>query len=266
MTAKQKIKEAQQKAASQAALGVLEENRHNLVELNKVFNQTHSLDAFLALQNGELVLIMPATNREDTTYVETALLNSVEDALSSYNPEKRMCGGYHSFALQPSRKKRLPRSLELSVDGLSFNIGITRAKIDFENDTQEIKVRTRRRQSQRESLPQSEWYQPSVKKGFAFAIDRSNYDEQYKLLPLTKETRPYFPGLEVPFTLQYQSLEFQTHVTCAPAERKKGELAGTYISKGISSLFRTHPEVRDADILEVNVIAPRQKYKIISCK
>jgi len=266
MSIRNTIKVAQVRAATEVAKNELGSYRGSLVRLNEVLESASHLEAILTLNGTEELLVLPV-NSQNPVDTEDDLMDSVKSALKGFRPKSTEFGEYSAFRISTSNRK-LPRTLQVYVGNMRFDLDIVRQDLDmdvFKNNSYNRGVR-KKRETTREYLPKSEWYMPTIGAGFEFKIDKSNNNPKYPLLPLNKSIRPYFPGLSVPFNLIYLGEETKTHVACAGANKKMGELAGNYFSEGISRLFRTHPEVREAGIVQMRVIRPGKAYEITSVR
>jgi hypothetical protein len=260
MSMKNRIQEAQLKAATEVVRQGLENHRGNLVRLNEILQSVSHLEVILTSQGSERLLVLPA-HSQNPSNLETELFASLNSALKDYEPEAREVGKYSVLKLKT--QKKVPKSLEIYANGVRFELDIVEQDLDFDMFRQDIQNRTRKkRETKRESLPESEWYTPNIETGFEFEIDKSRNNPKYPLLPLNKQVRDYFPGLRIPFYLVYSGEETQTHITCASSQKKIGELAGNYISAGMTNLFRTHPEIRNARVLQMKAVEPGKIYEI----
>lgn len=105
-------------------------------------------------------------------------------------------------------------------------------------------------------------YQPTLNEGELISIALSSESAiKYKLLPLAHSTRKKFPGYRVPFTIRNGAEDIVTYVVGA-TRGKTGALAGTYLSKGLRSLFAAHPELRVGSVVVLRAVDPGKTYAL----
>ena len=85
---------------------------------------------------------------------------------------------------------------------------------------------------------------------------------KYKLINIAKKFRPLFPGYKIPFTLETNVGEIETHISGGSASDRKGDTAaGQHLIRGLSKWFK-HNEVKEGDIVVIEVIEPHKRYKL----
>ncbi|KKL80840.1 hypothetical protein LCGC14_2000740 [marine sediment metagenome] len=78
------------------------------------------------------------------------------------------------------------------------------------------------------------------------------YWKKYKLIPITKDNRRFFPGYKKPFTFLTDVGNLETHVTSKVGGDDYGDPdGGNYISKNIYIFYREHPELKPGSILKI---------------
>ena len=86
---------------------------------------------------------------------------------------------------------------------------------------------------------------------------------KYGLIPLPKRYREYFPGYKIPFILETDIGEIKTKVTSAPRGTPHGDPeAGNVIQGGLRPWYDRHRELREGDILIIEIIEPMRRYKL----
>jgi len=263
MSIKDKIELAQAQAATNAALEGLGEHRLSVIELNGVLEKHYDLELVLSQNGPGSLLVMPIDSKMRTR-LEDELMDSIKNALKGCRP--RLCDVDGYAAYRTSDAYPLQGLKEVCAGGLHFRLDIVMQDLNTETLRRDPAERKhgKRNAIKRESLPISEYYIPQVAEDFRFQIDKTRNNPKYPLLPVNKSIRPYFPGLGIPFYIIYRGEETLTHVACASQERRIGELAGNYISEGMTHLFKSHPEIRAAGILPIRVVTPGKTYEILS--
>jgi len=90
-----------------------------------------------------------------------------------------------------------------------------------------------------------------------------NKFKEYPLIPIPKKHRLLFPGYKVPFILETDIGEIQTHITSAREGVAIGDPeAGTYIRAGIQHWANAHPELSGGDYVRITVIEPGKRYRL----
>lgn len=88
--------------------------------------------------------------------------------------------------------------------------------------------------------------------------------KKHGLIPLPKQYRGYFPGYKVQFILETDIGEITTRVTSAPRGTPKGDPeAGYYIQGGLRPWYERHRELREGDKLIIEVIEPKERYRLV---
>ena len=86
---------------------------------------------------------------------------------------------------------------------------------------------------------------------------------KYGLIPLPTEHRHLFPGFNAPFTLITDIGEITTHVIGAPAGTPDGDPdAGGRIQWNLKPWYQKHAELKPGDKLTIEIIEPKQKYRL----
>jgi hypothetical protein len=87
--------------------------------------------------------------------------------------------------------------------------------------------------------------------------------KDYRLIPLPRKYRNFFPGYKIEFIFESDIGQITTHVTAGPEEAKLGDPdAGAYITAGLRPWYEQHKELREGDKLVIEVIEPMKKYKL----
>lgn len=106
--------------------------------------------------------------------------------------------------------------------------------------------------------------EPLIPKGEKTWIEAKLTESSFKYhLIYIGKNRNFFPGFKVPFMLETDIGDLTTHVTSADAETDIGNPeAGYYIQKGLPDWFRQHRELKPGDIVRIEVIEPKQRYRL----
>jgi hypothetical protein len=85
---------------------------------------------------------------------------------------------------------------------------------------------------------------------------------KHTLIPVSKETRPFFPGYKVHFTLETDIGDIETYVTSAPKGILIGSVhAGGYIRAGLKPWYHRHSSLSEKSILIIEMIE-RKRYRL----
>lgn len=119
-------------------------------------------------------------------------------------------------------------------------------------------------------LPQPETIANKVKT--SFSLNDSNIEirlttvhtpKKYSLIPISKEIRHFFPGYKVPFILETDIGEIETHVTSAPQGTPIGTPdAGNYIVGGLKPWYKRHHSLTDGSTLVIEKINAGKRYRL----
>lgn len=86
---------------------------------------------------------------------------------------------------------------------------------------------------------------------------------KYPLIPIPRKYRRMFPGYKIPFILETDIGEIETHITSAREGVAVGDPeAGTYIRVGIPKWANAHPELKGGDYVKLTVIEPGKRYRL----
>jgi hypothetical protein len=86
---------------------------------------------------------------------------------------------------------------------------------------------------------------------------------KYHLFYISKPSRHFFPGYQVPFKLVTDIGEIETYVTSAIGSPPYGDPdAGTYIQAKLAEWYRRHGEIKVGDRVAFEVIEPMKKYRL----
>lgn len=78
------------------------------------------------------------------------------------------------------------------------------------------------------------------------------YWKTYKLIPIPKENRRFFPGYKIPFTFLTDVGNLETHMTSRTGGDEYGDPdGGTYVSKNIHIFYREYPDLKPGAILKI---------------
>ncbi len=96
---------------------------------------------------------------------------------------------------------------------------------------------------------------------------RSASPQKYKLIPVPKEVRNFFPGYNIPFILETDVGEIAAKVTSAREGTKEGDPdAGYYIKsvsrRGLTRWYDEHKDLKLGEKLLIEVIDPMEKYRL----
>ena len=162
-----------------------------------------------------------------------------------------------SYALQRKVPGKFPQKFTIEANGLPFTLVIVKVDVSLHGSD------LQRRKREYESLPIGEWYKPEVQPGERFAVRLdTNSTFKHNLIPLRTDIRKKFPGYRVPFKMEYDNTTLETWVT-AGKDAKVGELAGTYIARGIKPLYQDHPELKRTKEITLEVIKLGEHYKVV---
>lgn len=262
MSLTSRIKQAQQRAALAEANSGLEDEMARVDQLDAMLNSTHSFEALLARKDDSLVLVLPVSNEATDPSFAYLLSEEVEKSLAHYKPVQTNANGFLAYELTKKRRGRFPRKFDLEVSGLQISLNIVGTDIELKQETERKRAFGRAIQRTTAEHP----YIPDVKKDFEF---EARFDskavpsgQRYNLIALSRATRQYFPGLEIPFSIKYGENEITTHVTCAPRDKPIGALAGAYISTRVGKLARDL-NLRHHDMIKFRVADPGKVYEIV---
>lgn len=86
---------------------------------------------------------------------------------------------------------------------------------------------------------------------------------EYSHIYVPSEFRDFFPGYEIPFTVETNIGEIETYITGASAGTEKGNAtAGSYFSKGMTEWFNAHPALEAGDKVMIEIVKPKERYKL----
>ncbi|MAG28058.1 hypothetical protein CMI47_21235 [Candidatus Pacearchaeota archaeon] len=264
MSIKDNIKQAQEKAASEAVRKGLESHRGSLVSLDEVLNKPYGLEAVLTSQGDDQLLVLPVHTKNQVGLEET-LISAVKSELVGYRPKESKVGEYTAFRVSTSQKN-LPKSLDLEVDGVAFKVDIVKQDVDFSGNSQK-KDRKYFKQVEYKSLPKADWYQPPVKRNDEFVIvSKTASSEKYNLISLARkhsgDSVDNFPGFQVPFEVRYEGdSETTKRVASSNKDVKVGEHSGNQFF--LNRLMKAHDELSTASEYTFKTIKPGEVYDII---
>lgn len=85
---------------------------------------------------------------------------------------------------------------------------------------------------------------------------------KYALIDVPKKYRHLFPGYKIPFILETNVGEIETHVAGGLATDKEGDpSAGRYFTKGLGEWFKRN-DVKEGDTVVIEVVEPHKRYKL----
>jgi hypothetical protein len=87
--------------------------------------------------------------------------------------------------------------------------------------------------------------------------------QRQPLIPIRFEHRPLFPGYKEPFVIETDYGHFETHVVGASNAVKGDSIKGSYLRAGIPEWYRHHPDLRGGNEVQIEVIEPMHRYKLI---
>lgn len=80
---------------------------------------------------------------------------------------------------------------------------------------------------------------------------------------IPKGKRSFFPGYKIPFTLETDISEVETHMTSAKQGTQVGDpSAGQLVQGNLAEWYRQHPAIKVGDKLRFTVIEPMKKYRL----
>jgi len=87
---------------------------------------------------------------------------------------------------------------------------------------------------------------------------------RWALIPIPKRERQFFPGYKLPFVLETDISEIQTHVTSAPRGTPIGDpVNGKYIQGELRKWFDVHrAQLSNGVILHIEALEPGKHYKL----
>ncbi len=86
---------------------------------------------------------------------------------------------------------------------------------------------------------------------------------KFHLFYIPKGKRSFFPGFKIPFTLETDIGEVQTHVASARAGTQVGDpSAGVFFQANLAEWYRRHSELKVGDRVTIKVIEPMKKYRL----
>ena len=89
------------------------------------------------------------------------------------------------------------------------------------------------------------------------------YCRKWALIPVHKDKRHFFPGLQVKFKLETDVGPLNAHVSSAPKGTPIGEPdAGVYITGGLRQWYEKHPQLKDGDKVRIECLKPDEQYKL----
>ena len=87
--------------------------------------------------------------------------------------------------------------------------------------------------------------------------------ERMRMIPLNVNTRSFFPGFKVPFTVESDIGLIHTHITSAVGGKEvTGGNKGRYISRGMSKWYKKHSELNPGDTIIFDALEPGKRYKM----
>jgi len=99
------------------------------------------------------------------------------------------------------------------------------------------------------------------------SLNKIHTPRTYSLIPFPKEARLFFPGYKVPFIIETDAGNIETHVTSAPKGTVLGDpQAGTYVQGGLKIWYDHHLELSDGAILKITCIDPGRRYRLLIIK
>lgn len=94
-------------------------------------------------------------------------------------------------------------------------------------------------------------------------LNKIHTPRTWGLIPVAKDIRSFFPGYNVDFILQTDIGDRTVHVTSSATDTKLGDPeAGSYITGGLKDWYRKHHQLKDGDIIIIEVIEPKRKYRL----
>jgi hypothetical protein len=85
---------------------------------------------------------------------------------------------------------------------------------------------------------------------------------RYALIDVSRKYRHLFPGYKIPFILETNVGEIETHVAGGHATDKEGDpSAGSYFTKGLREWFKRN-DVKEGDTVVIEVVEPHKRYKL----
>jgi hypothetical protein len=257
MSIKEEISKARASATRDAIRRGLDRNRSKVVGLDDVISAPHELEAVLTKNGDASVLVLPVYAQGNAP-LEKSLIEEVRQNLEDYDVQNREIGEYAAFSVDTSEKK-LPRTLDVDVGSLAFRIGIIREDVELEGIPKKSD-RKYFKQVQYQSLPQSDWYQPSVKRNGEFVIHSGTHSsEKYNLISLARthsgDAVDNFPGFHVPFEVRYKDDKETTKRVASPKKDVKvGENSGNQFF--LNRLMKAHDELRTASEYTFKAVKP----------
>lgn len=86
---------------------------------------------------------------------------------------------------------------------------------------------------------------------------------KYHLFYIPKGGRRFFPGYKIPFKLETDIGEIETHVTSDRQDTQVGDPdAGKYIRSNLIKWYRQHPTIKVGDKVVFEVIEPMKRYRL----
>ena len=189
MAIQESVKKAQVKAASEAVKNGLETHRGSLVALDEVLQEKHIVEGVLTSHNGRSLLVLPVYTQNQVD-LEESFVHGVKHALRGYRPKETELGGYAAFEISTSSEKRAPRKLKVYAGDVSFNMDIIKQDVNLEGIVSKGNgvAHKKSRKKEFDTLPESEWYQPDVKRGFEFDVTSDTpSSEKYNLIVLRSD-------------------------------------------------------------------------------
>jgi len=163
--------------------------------------------------------------------------------------------------LDPIKNEEVWSSREYSYDEISarnLSLHITSVRPVFRNEIlMEIQLEGTY------SIPHFSKTQFNLGKQDEILIKLPNSFRDYPLIPIPKKHRRLFPGYKIPFILETDIGEIETHITSAPEGVAIGDPeAGTYIRAGIPNWANAHPELTGGDYIKLTVLEPGKRYRL----
>jgi hypothetical protein len=85
---------------------------------------------------------------------------------------------------------------------------------------------------------------------------------KYALIDVPRKHRHLFPGYKIPFVLETNVGEIETHVAGGHATDKEGDpSAGSYFTKGLREWFKRN-DVKEGDTVVIELVEPHKRYKL----
>ena len=217
----------------------------------EMFDQDHVLKGLLFLGEKTDLYVVPC-KPESGAFQEGALA-FLERSLGDLEPRRTEYHGFVAFEINNGGGR---------PTAFTYNIGTTvefRFKVVRETPTKETSV------SHQEKVAST--YDILGTTGQTLEITLGTSHKKYRLIPTRQANRHYFPGYKIGFQLKDGNKLITTHITAATRGYPNvGTLEGTYASKGISQLYKAHPELNGASTLLLEIVEPGKMYSYKGCK